>query len=166
MGNIKQASTQQLARKLLEKTEMDKKQIKQEVQRTRKKYHPLISSNKNALLLYAREEKGIQLLEKTPPELKIENIVPDMRDVSFEAKIHSVDKFEYRKDGEQKKGCSVKLFDDSGSIELMLWGEDVDRVSNSMENRVVRIENAYSNRYEGEVQINFNDSSTIEVIEE
>lgn len=165
MGNIKHTSTQELAKKLYQKTDLTKNQIREDVEETRKQYKGLITSKKNALILYAREEKGVQLLDKKPPELQIENIVPDMRQVNLQAKIHSVDRFQYQKDGETRRGCSVKLFDDSGSIEMMLWGDDVDQVSKTLEGSVVEIRNGYTSMYEGDVQINFKDGTTVEKVE-
>lgn len=164
MASGLETPTRELALKLKEETGMSKKEIREAVKETKEKYSPLLTSNKTALMLYARKYKNIQLVEKTPPDIEIKNIVPEIKDLTFECKVRSIDKFTYTKEGEKRKGCEVMLYDDTGSIKMMLWGEDVDKVSKSLEDEVVRIENAYSNKYKGEVQVNYGKETKIKKV--
>ena len=164
MASGLQVPTKKLANKLKEETGMSKSEIREAVEQTKEKYNPLLTSNKTALMVYARKQHGIQLIEKTPPDLDIKNIVPDIKDLTFEAKFKTVDKFTYTKDGETRQGCETVLYDNTGEITMMLWQEDVNQVSKTLEQEVVRIKNAYSKKYQGKVQVNYGKETTIEKI--
>jgi len=88
-----QAQTKKLAQKLKQETQLTKQEIRDGVQQTKEKYHPLIQTNKAALIIYAREHTDIQLLDTKPPELDIENIVPEMNQGQITATIKNIDKF-------------------------------------------------------------------------
>lgn len=54
------------------------------------------------------------------------------------------------KAGGTSKVCNATLSDSSGSIELVLWNDDIDRVS---ENSVVAISNGYASTYKDQLQL-------------
>lgn len=143
---------------------MNNKQIKNAVTETMEKYDPLLTSKKSALLMYAKEESiEVDLFEEIEESIQINNIVPEMQSVDIEKKVRRVNKFEYKdKDtGEKEKGCRFELIDDTGVITMMLWRDDVEKVSEDMEDSTVRVEDAYTKMYEGEVQLNYGDSTKI-----
>lgn len=143
---------------------MKNKQIKNAVTETMEKYDPLLTSKKSALLMYAKEESiEVDLFEEIEESIQINNIVPEMQSVDIEKKVRRVNKFEYNdKDtGKKKEGCRFELIDDTGVITMMLWGDDVEKVSEDMEDDTVRVEDAYTKMYEGDVQLNYGDSTKI-----
>lgn len=115
-------------------------------------------------MVYAREQKNLVLLEKQPPSLDIENIVPDMNTVDLTAKVDQISKFTYTKDGEQKKGCEITLKDNTDRITMMAWQEKVEQINKKWENQKVEIRGAYSNKYKGETQVNYGDETTIQPV--
>lgn len=161
MADITSKTANELAHKLKNKTGMENQEIREAVQKTRKKYHPLLTSNKTALMVYARKQKGIKLIEKQIPELDIENIVPEIQDLNLKCTVESVDKFTYTKEGEQKKGCDTTLKDQTGRISMMLWGNQVQKVSQELVGEKVEIQHAYSSEYQGETQVNYGEKTKI-----
>jgi replication factor A1 len=53
--------------------------------------------------------------------------------------------------GEVSRVATATIFDDSGSIKLTLWNENIDKVSPNSE---VQIENGYVTSFRGENQLN------------
>lgn len=165
MGQKLQASTNQLANKLKKEQDLSKQEIRDGVKETREKYNPLLTSNKTGLIVYAREQHGVGLIDTEPPRIDIENIVPEMVDGNLEATVRNVDKFTYQKDGEQRQGCEVLLKDDTGTISMMAWQEDVEDIDKATQGEDVKIEGFRSSKYQGEVQLTFSDKTSMEVLE-
>ena len=95
--------------------------------------------------------------------MKINELKNGMSNVSVEAKV--IDKSE-RREVMTKYGirevARVSLEDDSGRINLTLWGKDIDLVS--IGNKV-RIEGAFVTEFRDELQLNVPRSGKIEIIE-
>lgn len=155
------AQTKKLAQKLKQETQLTKQEIRDGVQQTKEKYHPLITTNKAALIIYAREHIDIQLLETKPPELDVENIVPEMNQGQLTATVKNIDKFTYRKDGEQRKGCEILLKDNTGTISMMAWQDDVDDIQENWQGEKVVVDGFRSSRYQGEVHITYGEDTEV-----
>lgn len=86
-------------------------------------------------------------------ELKIADIKGEQSRVDVEGEI--VEKGEVRsvnlRAGGQSNVCDCTVRDDTGSIKLSLWGEQINSVD--VGDRV-RIENGYTKAFRGEVQLN------------
>ena len=61
----------------------------------------------------------------------------------------------------RKKGCNTVIEDDSGSIMLVLWEGDVDRVN---EGDTVKVENGYVNEWKGTLQLNIGQFGKLTVL--
>ena len=68
-----------------------------------------------------------------------------------------------RKDDSTHRIAEALVGDDSGSIYLNLWNEDIDRV---VEDQILRIENAYVNLFRGSMRLNIGRYGKFEVIDE
>lgn len=154
---------EQLGQKLIQKTDMTPKQVKNQTNQVIQEYKPLIT-DKTPAVIFLGQQKNIDLVEKQIPSLKIENIVPDMSSVKLKAKIIDIDKFTYTKEGEKRKGCDITLKDKTGEISVMVWGEDVQEIKESLINEHVEITNSYSQKYKREVQLNYVDETKIEKV--
>jgi replication factor A1 len=86
--------------------------------------------------------------------LNIRDLRNGMRRVSVEAKV--VEKGEPREvrsryKDETYKVADARIEDETGSIKLTLWNEQIDQVE---VNNTVKIENGYVTSFRGEVQLN------------
>jgi replication factor A1 len=87
-------------------------------------------------------------------ELKIKDLRDGMKRVSIEAKV--TEKSEAREVQSRAKDqtylvADALIADETGSIKLTLWNEQVDKVN--VED-VVKVENGYVTSFRGEIQLN------------
>lgn len=83
--------------------------------------------------------------------MKINELKPGTGSVNIEAEVESVDEVrEIPKYGRTLRVANAKIKDDSGSITLVLWNDDVDKVKQGMK---IKIENGYVNEWQGEPQL-------------
>lgn len=76
------------------------------------------------------KELGIELLKKAPEKrLEIKNIVSGMRNVTFIGRVTSITQVREftKKDGTKGRVQSAYLADDTGSIRISLWNEEIER---------------------------------------
>ncbi|HEX9677584.1 OB-fold nucleic acid binding domain-containing protein [Nitrososphaera sp.] len=84
--------------------------------------------------------------------MKISELKPGMRNVSVTGKIDSVGqpRTVNLKSGGTNNVADAIISDESGSIKLSLWGDDIDKVQPGDK---VSIENGYINTFKGENSI-------------
>ncbi|HVX01811.1 MAG TPA: DNA-binding protein [Nitrososphaera sp.] len=84
--------------------------------------------------------------------MKISELKPGMRNVSVTAKVDSVGqpRTVNLKAGGTNTVADAIISDDSGSIKLSLWGDDIDRIQTGDR---VSIENGYINTFKNENSI-------------
>ena len=86
--------------------------------------------------------------------MEIKDLRDGMKRVNVEATI--VEKGDTREvrskyKDESLKVCSLVVADDSGSIKLTLWNEQIDQVK---VNDKIKVENGYVTAFKGEIQLN------------
>ncbi len=81
-------------------------------------------SEEGAAYIVGRE-LGVELIKDTRRDLKIANILPEMRNVDIKARVSSVfEPKEFEKNGKKGIVAGVVLGDDSGTIRLPLWNDE------------------------------------------
>ena len=85
--------------------------------------------------------------------MKISELKPGMRRVDVEARILSLSEAREvtTRAGEQSRVATADVTDDSGTVKLTLWNEQIDQVK---VNSSVKIENGYVTSFRGETQLN------------
>ncbi|MBC7091006.1 MAG: DNA-binding protein [Nitrososphaeria archaeon] len=95
--------------------------------------------------------------------MQISQLRDNMRRVQVVGKI--VEKPEVRevtlRTGQKARVADLTLEDETGSIKLTLWDEQIDMVEVG---DMVRIENGYVNSYKGEIRLNVGRFGKLEVI--
>jgi len=96
--------------------------------------------------------------------LKINELRDGMRRVDVEGRVQQIS--EPRtvniRTGGQAKVADCILQDDSGSIKLSLWDEQIDMVTTGAH---IRIENGYTNSFRGEVRLNVGRYGRLQALE-
>ena len=92
--------------------------------------------------------------KRTPVEAKIAELTPQSRAVNVTAKV--VSKTETRdipmgRDGSAHKVCDALIGDETGSVYLTLWDDNIEKVK---ENDTLRIENGYVTLFKGNIRLN------------
>ena len=85
--------------------------------------------------------------------MKISELKPGMRRVDVTAKIQEISspREVTTRRGEQSRVATAVVADDSGTVKLNLWNEQIDQVKT---NDTVTIENGYVDSFRGETQLN------------
>ncbi len=94
-------------------------------------------------------ELGVELIKDTRRDLKIENILPDMRNVDVKARVASVfEPREFQRNGKTGKVANVTLSDDTGTIRLPLWNDEIGIIESTglSQGDLVEVTGAWSKR--------------------
>jgi len=95
--------------------------------------------------------------------MKISELQPGTANVSLQAEVVSIEApREINKMGRVLRVANALLRDDSGTITLVLWNENIDKVQ---EGSVVRIENGYVNTWQNQPQLTLGRFGKISVVE-
>ena len=91
---------------------------------------------------------------RTPVEAKVAELTPQSRAVNVTAKV--VSKTEIReipmgRDGSPHRVCDALVGDETGSVYLTLWDDNIGKVN---ENDTVRVENGYVTLFKGNIRLN------------
>jgi replication factor A1 len=92
--------------------------------------------------------------KRQPVEAKVGELTPQSRAVNVTAKV--VSKSEVRdipmgRDGNPHKVCDALVGDETGSIYLTLWDDNIEKVN---EDDTIRIENGYVTLFKGNMRLN------------
>jgi replication factor A1 len=92
--------------------------------------------------------------KRQPVEAKVGELTPQSRAVNVTAKV--VSKSEIRdipmgRDGSAHKVCDALVGDETGSIYLTLWDDNIEKVN---EEDTIRIENGYVTLFKGNMRLN------------
>jgi replication factor A1 len=104
--------------------------------------------------------------KRQPVEAKVSELTPASRAVNVTAKV--VSKSEIReiplgRDGSAHKVCDALVGDETGSIYLTLWDDNIEKVN---ENDTVRIENGYVTLFKGNMRLNIGKYGKLEMAKE
>ncbi len=85
--------------------------------------------------------------------MKIVELRPGMRQVAITAKVNEISEARNvtTRRGEQSRVATAVVSDDSGTVKLNLWNEQIDQVK---VNNTLSIENGYVDSFRGETQLN------------
>jgi replication factor A1 len=85
--------------------------------------------------------------------MKISELKPGMKKVDITAKVTEISEARdvTTRAGDQSRVATAVAVDDSGTVKLTLWNEQIDQVA---PNYTVTIENGYVTSFRGETQLN------------
>jgi len=96
--------------------------------------------------------------------MKIADLTQGMRDVEVEARVLEVSEprqVRSRKTGEPLRVAQAVISDETGSIKLVLWNDQIRQVK---ANEEIRIENGYATSFRGEKQLNVGRYGTLVIL--
>ena len=104
--------------------------------------------------------------KRQPVEAKVGELTPQSRAVNVTAKV--VSKSEIReiplgRDGSAHKVCDALVGDETGSVYLTLWDDNIEKVK---ENDTLRIENGYVTLFKGNMRLNIGKYGKLEMAKE
>lgn len=109
-------------------------------------------------------ELGIELVNPEKDKLKIKEIYSGMRRISTVGKVlRKFDVREFSKNERKGKVCSLLVGDETGTIRVVFWNDQVDTISNLNENDIIIVKNASVKDNNGSTEIHFGENSSLEI---
>ena len=94
--------------------------------------------------------------------MKISDLTPGTGNVNLEAEVAGVEEpREINKNGRTLRVANVTLKDDSGTITLVLWNDNIDKVK---EGAMLKITNGYVNSWQDKSQLTLGKFGNMEVV--
>jgi replication factor A1 len=94
--------------------------------------------------------------------MKLSELKPRMGKVEVEVTIEDIGQVrEFDKFGRKGRVCNATIKDDSGTMKLTLWNEEIDKVKKGDK---IKITNGYVNEFQGEMQLTAGRFGKLEVI--
>lgn len=109
-------------------------------------------------------ELGIELINLSQQKLKVKEIYPGMRNVSCVGKV--MRKFELRefaKGDKTGKVCSILLGDETGTLRVVFWNDQVNLIQQFQEDDVLLIRDGYIKDNKGSKEFHLSEKSIIQV---
>ena len=107
-------------------------------------------------------ELGVKIFEQASGKLQIKNILAGMRSVETLGKVTR--KFELREFQTQSgtgKVSNIVIGDETGSIRLVMWGEQATSINKLNEGDIVKIVGGYVRENQGRKEVHLNDRSKL-----
>lgn len=101
-------------------------------------------SEEGAAYIIAKEE-GLDLLEKRERNLKIKNIIPNMKAVEVIGKVISISEpREFDKGKIKGKVQSITIGDETGQIRVIFWNDKTELIKNLSVDKVIKVKKGYT----------------------
>lgn len=142
-------------------------EIDQMIEEMCDKYEGLVHRPAAAILV--GRQLDVEVVDKSKPELKIANLVPDMHDVEIKATVNWVGEVTDFGDGRVR---GVEVGDDTAATKFTFWDEDVELLDELSKGDTVLLKAGYTKRevsdwqqdnYDGIPAVHYDDDSTLEV---
>lgn len=94
--------------------------------------------------------------------MEIKDLKPNTGNIDLVAKV--IEKKEARsfeKFGKKGKVCNAVIGDDSGTVQLTLWNEDIEKISPGDK---IHLQNGWCSAYKGEIQLSTGKYGKIEIV--
>lgn len=156
----------EMVKKISGETGIKEEEILDRIEQKRKELGGLITLEGAAHIV--ANELGINLFEKLSNviELKIENIIPGMKNVDVIGRVLRIfpSKSFKRTDGKEDKMCSMIIGDETGNIRVVVWGRNVNLIESGeiVEGDILKIRGGYTKEnINGEPEIHINNRTRI-----
>lgn len=154
--------------KIVEDTELEKDDVEEKVEEKMEEFSGLVSEE-GAIHLVAKEH-GVQINEAGKQEIKIKNIVPEMRKLGLKARVANISQlntFEREGDEEEGKVQNVTLGDETDTIRMTLWDDQTQITEQISEGDAIHITGAYTvENDDGDAEIRLGDDATVKMADE
>ncbi len=109
-------------------------------------------------------ELGVELVPQNGNKLKIKEVYAGMKNISTLGKVvRKFDVREFAKGDSTGKVCSIVLGDETGTMRVVFWNDQVDLLKEVKEDDVLQVVNAYVRDNRGTAEIHLGDKGDIVV---
>jgi replication factor A1 len=146
--------------KIKEKTSLSDDDINARIAQKLKQLSGLISKEGAAHIV--ANELGVKLFEKLSGKLQVKNILSGMRDVETIGKIMYINAArEFQGERSSGKVGSVVIGDETGSIRIVCWGNQADKISGFARGDILKVKGGYVRENNGNKEVHINDRALL-----
>src|SRR3989344_3606308 len=155
-------SVEEVKAKILKGSTLDLKELEKKIQSKINELSGLISEEGAAHII--ANELGISLINNSSEMLKVKELYAGMKNISTAGKI--IRKFEVRefnKNGREGKVCSLIIADETDTIRVVFWNDQVESTYNLKENDLIVLKDIYVKENNGGKEPHFGDRGSLEI---
>lgn len=142
------------------KSNVTEEEINTRIEKKLKQLSGLISREGAAHII--ANELGVKLFDQYTGKVQIKNILPGMRDVETVGKVQQTfDVREFQTENRSGKVGNFILGDETGTIRVVIWGNQADDIKNLNKDTLVKIKSGYIRENQGRKEIHLNDRSKL-----
>ena len=135
-------------------------EISNKVDQKMKQLSGLISKEGAAHIV--ANELGIKLFDSFTGKLQIKNILVGLRNVETVGKVLQVYELrEFTTNERQGKVASLVIGDETGTIRIVMWGDQADNIKNMNKEMIIKIVGGYVKDNNGSIELHLNDRSQV-----
>ena len=107
-------------------------------------------------------ELGIKLFDSFTGKLQIKNILVGLRNVETVGKVlQTYELREFTTNERQGKVASLVIGDETGTIRIVMWGDQADNIKNINKEMIIKIAGGYVKDNNGGIELHLNDRSQV-----
>lgn len=139
---------------------LSEEEINERINAKMKQLSGLISKEGAAHIV--ANELGIKLFDAFSGKLQIKNILPGLRNVDTIGKVTQVYELRaFTTNGRQGKVASLVIGDETGTIRVVLWGEQAETIKSISKGDVLKIVGGYVRENNGNIELHVNERSKL-----
>ncbi len=148
--------------KIVGASELSSTDVESKVKAKMEQLSGLISKDGAAHII--ANELGVKLIENTTGKLKIDSILPGMRNVETVGKVVAVyDVREFNTGTRSGKVGSMIIGDETGTTRIVCWGDQTDKIAQVKVEDIVRLKDGFVKENRGNKEIHLNDRSLFQI---
>jgi ssDNA-binding replication factor A large subunit len=152
----------EIKEKIISSGKLDSEKLEERIKTKINELSGLISEEGAAHII--ANELGIELVKENNDKMKVKEIYAGMKNISAACKVvRKFDVHEFAKGDSTGKVCSLIVGDETGSIRVVFWNEQVDQLKNINADDIILIKNAYVRENRNNKEIHLGDQGEIEV---
>jgi len=142
--------------KIKEKSGLSEEEIKEKIDGKLKQLSGLISKEGAAHIV--ANELGVKLFDALGGKLQIKNILTGMRSVEVVGKVTRVFELrEFNSKGRAGKVASFVIGDETGTIRIVMWGDQAENIAKLKESVIVKVVGGYVRENQNGKEVHLND---------
>src|SRR3989338_9422368 len=151
---------EQIVERIKKEANISESDIDERINSKMKQLSGLISKEGAAHIV--ANELGIKLFDAFSGKLQIKNIVSGLRNVDTVGKVLQVYELrEFKTNERQGKVASLVIGDETGTVRVVLWGEQADNIKTISQGMVLKIAGGYVRDNNGRIELHLNDRSKL-----
>ena len=151
---------EQIIERIKKEANISEDEINGKVDQKMKQLSGLISKEGAAHIV--ANELGIKLFDSFTGKLQIKNILVGLKNVETVGKVlQTYELREFTTNERQGKVASLVIGDETGTIRIVMWGDQADNIKNINKEMIIKIAGGYVKDNNGGIELHLNDRSQV-----